>query len=49
MERTKIFTEEKEELIMQILKRGNDVEIKKVHGNLVIIEINRKMKSKSLL
>jgi len=34
------------ELIEKILKRGNTVELKRENGNLVIVEINRKVKSK---
>jgi hypothetical protein len=31
------------ESIEQILKRGNDAEIKLVHGSVVVVEIHRKV------
>lgn len=33
--------------ISDALKRGNDVELKKVNGQIVVIEIQRKLKVKS--
>lgn len=33
--------------IFDALKRGNDVELKKVNGQIVVIEIQRKLKVKS--
>ncbi len=36
------------EAITQILKRGNNVEIKKVQGNVEVVEIKRKLICKTL-
>lgn len=38
---------EVETLIMNILKRGNTVELKKEQGRLVVVEIKRKVKIKT--
>lgn len=35
------------EEILRILKRGNTVEVKKVNGQIVVVEIERKVKVKS--
>lgn len=35
------------ELILQILKRGNTVELKREQGKLVIVEIRRQVKIKA--
>ncbi len=35
------------EEILRILKRGNTVELKKVSGQIVVVEIERKVKVKS--
>lgn len=35
------------ELIMQILKKGNSVELKREQGRLVVVEIKRKVKIKT--
>lgn len=35
------------EEILRILKRGNTVELKKVGGQIVVVEIERKVKVKS--
>lgn len=35
------------EEILRILKRGNTVELKKVSGQIVVVEIERKVKIKS--
>lgn len=37
------------EEILRILKRGNTVEVKKVNGQLVVVEIERKVKVKQNL
>lgn len=37
------------DIILDILKRGNTAEIKKEKGNIVIVEIRRKVKIKSEL
>lgn len=42
-----LFSSEVIELIMQILKRGNTVEIKKENNRLVVVEIQRKVKNKT--
>ena len=34
--------------IEQVLKRGNDAEIKLVHGNIVVVEIHRKTAYKTV-
>lgn len=41
-----IFTPETLRSIIAILKKGNNVELKKENGNIVIVEIERKVKSK---
>lgn len=43
----KLFSAELTETIMQILKRGNTAELKREQGKLVLVEIQRKMKSKT--
>ncbi len=40
---------EHEELITQILRRGNSAEIKKERDNLVIVEIERKVRNKTVI
>ena len=35
------------ELILQALRRGNTVELKKEQGRLVVVEIQRKVKTKT--
>ena len=35
------------EIIMQILKKGNSVELKREQGRLVVVEIQRKVKNKT--
>lgn len=42
-----LFSTEVIDLIMQILKRGDTVEIKKENNKLVIVEIQRKVKNKT--
>ena len=42
-----IFTPELQELILKILKHGNTVELKKEQGKLVVVEIERKVKTKT--
>lgn len=42
-----VFSSEVIDLIMQILKRGNTVEIKKENNRLVVVEIQRKVKNKT--
>ncbi len=43
---SEIFTPETLKCIMAMLKKGNNVELKKENGNIVIVEIERKVKSK---
>ena len=42
-----IFNAEVIESITRILKRGNSVELKKENGKLVVVEIERKVKTKT--
>ncbi|MBQ3265213.1 MAG: hypothetical protein IJH07_05495 [Ruminococcus sp.] len=42
-----LFDEKMTEIILQALKRGNTVELKKEQGKLVVVEIQRKMKTKT--
>ena len=42
-----LFDEKMTEIILQALKRGNTVELKKEQGKLVIVEIQRKMRTKA--
>lgn len=42
-----IFSSEAMAEINRILKKGNTVELKKVNGMLVIVEIQRKVKNKT--
>ena len=42
-----IFDKKTTELILQALKRGNTVELKKEQGRLVVVEIQRKVKIKA--
>ncbi len=44
---TAIFNAEVVEAINRILKRGNSVELKKENGKLVVVEIERKVKTKT--
>lgn len=39
--------EEVIQMILTILKKGNNVEIKKENGKLVVVEIQRKVKTKT--
>ncbi|MCH5203127.1 MAG: hypothetical protein J1F03_00180 [Oscillospiraceae bacterium] len=49
MDSKDLFSREVVDLIMKILKRGDTVELKKENNKLVIVEIQRKVKNKSLL
>ena len=42
-----IFNEEVIEAIVRILKKGNSAELKKENGKLVVVEIERKVKTKT--
>lgn len=44
---TAIFNAEVIEAISRILKRGNPAELKKENGKLVVVEIERKVKTKT--
>lgn len=41
-----VITGDMEKVILEALKRGNTVELKKERGNLVIVEIERKARAK---
>ena len=43
------FTHEVIETIQNILKKGNSAELKKEKGNLVVVEIKRKVKTKTVI
>lgn len=43
------FTPEVIETIRNILKKGNSAELKKEKGNLVVVEIKRKVKTKTVI
>ena len=40
-----IITEDLQKVILEALKRGNTVELKKERGNLVVVEIERKKRA----
>ena len=42
-----MFSEETVGVIMDILKRGNSVELKKEKDKLVVVELQRKVKNKT--
>ena len=42
-----LFKDEVVEAISKILKRGNSAELKRENGNLVVVEIERKVKTKT--
>ena len=42
-----LLDEKLTEMILQAFKRGNTVELKKEHGKLVVVELQRKVKSKT--
>lgn len=42
-----IVNKEVVEIISRILKRGNSAELKKENGKLVVVEIERKVKTKT--
>ncbi len=44
-----IFNAEVIEAISRILKRGNSAELKKENGKLVVVEIERKVKTKTFI
>lgn len=44
---TAIFNTEVTEAISRILKKGNSAELKKENGKLVVVEIERKVKTKT--
>lgn len=45
----KLITTDVEKEILRILKRGDSVELKKENGKLVVVEIQRKVKTKTLI
>lgn len=42
-----LFNEKVTDIILQAFKRGNSVELKKEQDKLVVVEIQRKMKTKA--
>lgn len=42
-----LLSAETAEVILGILRRGNTAELKREHGKLVVVEIQRKMKTKT--
>ena len=42
-----LFDKKITEIILQAFKRGNSVELKKEQGKIVVVEIQRKMKTKA--
>ena len=44
-----IFTAEVAEAVIEILKKGNAAELKRENGKLVVVEIHRKVKNKTLI
>lgn len=44
-----LFDKESEELIKKILRNGDSVELKRENGKLVVVEIRRKVKAKTLI
>ena len=42
-----MFNTETIDMIVKILKKGNSVELKKENGKLVVVEIERKVKTKT--
>lgn len=42
-----LFTAEVNEIIMKIVKKGNSAEIKKENNNLVVVEIERRVRNKT--
>lgn len=49
MGENRLITAEVEREIMRVLKRGDSVELKKENGKLVVVEIQRKVKTKTLI
>ncbi len=44
-----LISPETEEVIKKILRNGNSVELKKENGKIVVVEIQRKVKTKTLI
>lgn len=44
-----IFTAEVTEAVIDILKKGNSAELKRENGKLVVVEVHRKVKKKTLI
>ena len=42
-----LFDQKITEIVLQAFKRGNSVELKKEQGKIVVVEIQRKMKTKA--
>lgn len=45
----RLITTDVEKEILRILKRGDSVELKKENGKLVVVEIQRKVKTRTLI
>lgn len=45
----RLITTDVEKEIFRILKRGDSVELKKENGKLVVVEIQRKVKTRTLI
>ncbi len=45
----RLITTDVEKEILRILRRGDSVELKKENGKLVVVEIQRKVKTKTLI
>ncbi len=44
-----VFSQELTDVIFKILKNGDSVELKKENGKLVVVQIQRKVKNKTLI
>lgn len=44
-----VFSQELTDMIFKILKNGDSVELKKENGKLVVVQIQRKVKNKTLI
>jgi hypothetical protein len=49
METGTLLPQKVQEIIFDSLKRGNTVELKKVNGEIVVVEIQRKVKNKTVI
>jgi len=49
MENIVLLPQKVQEIIFECLKRGSTVELKKVNGEIVVVEIQRKVKNKTVI